>query len=157
MEAGEAVMIRGVPKRCHAGDSAIERIPVLAVIPDPVERTRLSCLFSGWAWDFQTAANLRQASGALRTNQVAVVLAEFAFPGGGWKDLLQECRRAARPPRLIVTGFAMSDAAWEEVLVLGANDALAKPYEDGEVLRAVELAWLDWELERRPQRGRAPH
>lgn len=148
-------MIQSAPKLYRAGESVDGPIPVLAVIPDPGERNRLSRLFSGWAWDFQTAANLREAARALRAGQVAVVLAEFAFPGGGWKDLLPECRRAARPPRLIVTGFAMSEAAWEEVLVLGANDALAKPYEDDDVLRAVELAWLDWELERRPRRGRA--
>ena len=50
-----------------------------------------------------------------------------------------------KSPLVIVTSPDADDHLWAEALNLGASDVLAKPFDRGEVTRALFIAVLNWQ------------
>jgi DNA-binding response OmpR family regulator len=80
----------------------------------------------------------------LRDRPIPVVIAERALPVGDWRDLFAALQLLPHHPLLIVTSRLADDHLWAEVLNLGGNDVLAKPFQAAEVQRALESAWRIW-------------
>jgi len=76
----------------------------------------------------------------LERRPVDAVLCDRELPDGDWKDLLGSAASVANPPRVIVTARFANERLWAEVLHLGGFDVLSKPFDAGEVKRAMSLA-----------------
>jgi DNA-binding response OmpR family regulator len=70
-----------------------------------------------------------------------VVVCERDLPDGSWKDVLDLTLALCNRPPVIVTSRLADECLWAEVLNLGGYDVLAKPLDEREVYRAVQLAW----------------
>ena len=74
-------------------------------------------------------------------NRIPIVLCDGE---SGWREILDEFRTFSDPPFLIVTSRLADDRLWSEALNLGAYDVLAKPFDDHEVIRVLNMAWIRW-------------
>ena len=83
------------------------------------------------------AKTLAQARAKLLKTDYEVIVAESAFPGGTWLDVLHLVRESPREARVIVTDPQADARFWAEALNLGAYDLLTQPFEEFEVQRIV--------------------
>lgn len=121
---------------------------VLAVFPAEEDRVTLSKIFAGSGWRLLATATLAEALLLLNTPCIGVVISECAFlDGHGWKDLFGVMQEMINPPPLVVADRLADERLWAEVLNLGAQDLLAKPFHTKEVTRAVSVA-CGWHNER---------
>ena len=70
-----------------------------------------------------------------------VVICERDLPDGSWKDVLAITMSLHNPPPVIVTSRLADDYLWMEVLNWGGYDVLAKPLDQCELNRSIQLAW----------------
>lgn len=124
----------------------VARSAILAVSPFPEDLAGLARIFAGFAPVVRFCSTVREALRILKTEAVAVVIAERSFPEGhSWKRLLQATEALEVPPRLIIVSRLADEHLWAEVLNLGGYDVLMKPFDFKEVLRVVSLAQDGWE------------
>ena len=122
---------------------------MLTVLCNRGEQSDIVRLLSHSNWDIHCAQSLAQAAAFLRTVTVGVVLAQFQpCAGYSWQELLEETRRLAPPPRLIVTDRLADESMWAEVLNLGAHDLVGQPFVPRDVFHVITCAWHSWESER---------
>ena len=95
-------------------------------------------------WRLNTSLTLASAMTALQGSRIPVVLCERDLLPGTWRAMLAQLMLMTCPPLLIVTSRLADEYLWAEALNLGAYDVLAKPFDKGEVVRVVSLAWLHW-------------
>ena len=91
-------------------------------------------------WSLMEARDRRHALQVLQRNRVHVVLTESDVPNWNWKKILQDLRRLAAPPQLIVASRTADDYLWAEVLNIGGFDVLPQPLEHDEVERVIAAA-----------------
>jgi len=70
-----------------------------------------------------------------------VVICERDLPDGSWKDVLAITMSLHNPPSVAVTSRLADDYLWMEVLNWGGYDVLAKPLDQCELNRSIQLAW----------------
>jgi len=104
------------------------------------ERVLLHEIFRKPGWRLFEAGDRRKALQCLERNPVQVVIADSAGHNWSWKSVLQDLRRLALPPQLLVAARQADDSLWAEVLNFGAYDLLARPLVREEVERVVESA-----------------
>jgi DNA-binding NtrC family response regulator len=105
---------------------------------------QLRTILSSSEWRVRTTGSAFGIFTLLESDISPVILSDSELPDGRWQAILASLADFSNPPRLIVfTGLA-DERLWAEVLNLGAYDLLAKPFDEDEVTRVVELAWLDW-------------
>jgi DNA-binding NtrC family response regulator len=119
-------------------------LTVLSVSPSGDDHSCLEAIIGHSRWTFLTAAGLLPASAVCEKHDVSVVVCERDLRPGTWIDLLGHIERLSHPPSLIVTSRLADERLWAEALKLGAWDVLSKPFQPGEVLRSVKLAWEHW-------------
>lgn len=73
-----------------------------------------------------------------------VIVCERRLPDGDWRNVLGLALDLPHSPAVIVTCRQADERLWAEVLNLGGYDVLAKPFEEREVGRSLELAWARW-------------
>lgn len=122
-------------------------VSVLAVSPAEEDHVLLAHIFSHSNWKFESASSCRQALQLMKQREFPIVLAAVQLADGTWKDLLAELSSRPVPPRLIVASTFADDSLWAEVLDLGGYDVLGKPFDSGEVIRVMSLAWRQWKHE----------
>jgi DNA-binding NtrC family response regulator len=96
-------------------------------------------------WRIHTVKGLDEALAFLRTSIAGVVVAPYRAQGDlSWRDLLEEARRLAPPPRVVVADRLVNESMWAEALNLGAHDVLAQPFDSREVFHVLSFAWRSW-------------
>jgi DNA-binding response OmpR family regulator len=104
------------------------------------DRPLLHDIFRTYGWTLLEACDRRHAMACLERNPVDVVLAESDLPNWNWKKILNDLRRLAQPPQLIVTSRTADDYLWSEVLNFGGYDVLPQPFDRDEVERVIAAA-----------------
>jgi DNA-binding response OmpR family regulator len=94
-------------------------------------------VFRERGWRLFEACNRKKAMSYLEQHRVQVVVADCGVPGWNWKNILQDLRRLAPAPQLVVSSRTADDCLWSEVLNLGGYDVLARPLERDELERVV--------------------
>jgi DNA-binding NtrC family response regulator len=84
------------------------------------------------------------AQALLRKHPIGVVICERDLRRGTWVDVLKVLQVVVDQPPLIVTSRFADDELWSTALNRGAYDVLAKPFDEQELNRTVNLAWLRW-------------
>ncbi len=126
---------------------AAEEVRVLAISAAEEDFVSLQHVFSHSKWRFDRVHTLAEAVAYLRENDAAVVISPCELPDGNWKTVLSELVRQPQAPRLIVYSDAANDRLWAEVLDHGGYDLVRVPFEAGEIVRVVSLAWRQWKDE----------
>jgi DNA-binding response OmpR family regulator len=130
---------------------------VLAVIPLVEDCTSLGRILNPTKWEVQFTSTFERARDALRAFSFGVVISEACLPDGlCWKDLLREVQNLPVGPPLIVVDRLADEWLWTEVLNLGGQDVLKKPFDAKEVLHAVTVACRFCENEQRMAALRKP-
>jgi DNA-binding response OmpR family regulator len=104
------------------------------------DRPLLQSVFRDLGWRLFEARDRRRAMQCLEQNSVDVVIAECDLPNWHWKKVLNDIRRLAAPPQLIVTSRTADDYLWSEVLNIGGYDVLPQPLDRDEVERVIAAA-----------------
>jgi|SwirhisoilCB1_FD_contig_31_20536261_length_584_multi_5_in_0_out_0_1 response regulator RpfG family c-di-GMP phosphodiesterase len=110
------------------------------------DRILLRELFREFGWRLFEADNRHRALDCLTRNPVHVLITESHSPHWDWRKALNDLRRMARPPQLIVTSRTADDHLWAEVLNVGGYDVLAQPLERDEVERVLSSARRHFDL-----------
>ncbi|HUL34039.1 MAG TPA: hypothetical protein VL128_09165 [Candidatus Eisenbacteria bacterium] len=115
----------------------------MSISPFEEDHARLQAIIGSvpklvMASDFSTAKAL------LESRNIFLVLCERDSNPGTWLDSLEYLQSLSNPPLLIVTSRLADERLWAEVLNLGAWDVLAKPFDDGEVLRTLQSTLLHY-------------
>jgi len=119
------------------------------------DRLVLREIFRRLDWRLFEAPDRRGAMRCLRSKPVHVVIAQTEVPDWNWKQMLQDLRRLALPPQLIITSRHADNYLWAEALNVGVYDVLLQPFERDEVERVVASARRHFNF--RPElAGRAP-
>lgn len=117
------------------------------------DRMLVHDLFRKLGWRLFEARDRRRAMDYLDRHPVQVVLADSGTSRWNWTRVLNDLRRLAHPPQLIVTSRMADDSLWAAVLNMGGYDVLARPFESDEVERVVASARRHYDL---PQRAHLP-
>ncbi|ROR03169.1 sigma-54-dependent transcriptional regulator [Desulfosoma caldarium] len=113
---------------------------ILAVDDEPKVRTLLSMLLSAHGHDVLVAENGREALDILSRDTVDLLITDIRMEGMDGLSLLQEVKeREPGCPVIFITAYATVESA-VEALRLGASDYVVKPYEEKDLLLAVERA-----------------
>lgn len=120
-------------------------VTVLSVSPLHEDHERLEQLLPGWR--IRRASTTSHAGQLLRDHSFTLLVCERDVSPASWKDLLAEVFSIPRPPLFIVTAALPDDYLWAEALNLGAYDVLSKPFERAEVIRTLNMAWLQWKYQ----------
>jgi DNA-binding NtrC family response regulator len=111
------------------------------------DRASLTSIFADSNWKLRFTRGLPQTKTALSKSPGVVISEACLSDGHCWRDLLNEIRKLADPPPLIVADRLADERLWSEVLNLGAYDLLAKPFDSREVMHAVTTACRHFENE----------
>jgi FixJ family two-component response regulator len=118
-----------------------ERIPVLAIALDERDKSSLMAFSAHRQWDLVLTASCEEALDALKNMRAAVILCDRDLPKLDWRKALEKLV-SSRPDCSIVLASSVNDEyLWEEVIHKGGYDVLAKPLQEGQTARAVNLAW----------------
>ena len=79
-----------------------------------------------------------QALEMLKRGRAAVILYDRDLPGRDWREALPLLAQAGP---VILTSRVNDQYLWEEVIRHGGYDVLAKPLQDDQIVRFVNLAW----------------
>jgi DNA-binding NtrC family response regulator len=124
-----------------ANRETAERIQVLAITPDDHDRRSLAACAVRGQWDLMIAAGFEDALGASEKSRAAVILCDRDLPGLDWRAALKELA-ASKPAFAIILISSVNDEyLWGEVIHRGGYDVLAKPLQEDQTVRAVNLAW----------------
>jgi DNA-binding response OmpR family regulator len=104
------------------------------------DRFLIEGVFRDAGWRLWKAPDRSSAIASLNRHPVHVVISEKDGPRWHWRNVLQDLRKLAHPPQLIVTSRAADDNLWAEVLNIGGYDVLPQPFNRDEVERVVAAA-----------------
>jgi len=133
----------------------VDVIQVLALLPSEGDRQSLRAIFIHSNWRLQFAGTLSESRESLKSSQLGVVITDAYLSDCGWKAVLETADRMEGQPSVIVSSRLADDRLWAEVLNLGGFDVLVMPFEQGEVLRCVVLAWHAWQDRSKVKRSRS--
>ena len=166
---------RDLDSRAHGGRTALRKkkvsqartggarnVAVLSVDPNDMDGHALERIFGESGCNARMDArcaltacpSVAAAFSQLRQEQFAIVLCNDDLTGGTWRDVWEHISLLPDPPLFIVTSRLADERLWVEALNLGAYDVLVQPFDAGEVLRVLSLAWAHWQARHGLHRGR---
>src|SRR5689334_1988586 len=93
-----------------------EPVLILHITDVEVNHFSLCSILQQPSWQLRHIRLCREARNILNSHPVSVVLSEAVLADGDWKVLLQETRRLAEPPPLVVASRVADERLWSEVL-----------------------------------------
>lgn len=112
---------------------------VLVVEDDREIRSLLQSSLSVEGFEVQTAVSLSEASALLRHKLPDIVVLDLGLPDGDGVQLVRELRKQHSTP-VIVVSARHQEAQKIELLDVGADDYLSKPFSVGELLARMRVA-----------------
>ncbi len=118
-----------------------ERIPVLAIAPDERDKSSLSLFSVRGQWDLALTGSCDEALEMLKKMRAAVILCDRDLPGLDWRHALEKLASSRPDCPIVLTSSVNDEYLWDEVIHKGGYDVLAKPLQENQTVRAVNLAW----------------
>jgi DNA-binding NtrC family response regulator len=118
-----------------------QRIPVLAIACQDLERKSLSAFSVRGQWNLVLTESCEEALEALKKMRAAVILCDRDLPGLDWRDALEKLSAARPDCPIVLTSSVNDEYLWDEVIHKGGYDVLSKPLQEDLTVRAVNLAW----------------
>jgi DNA-binding response OmpR family regulator len=110
-------------------------------------------VFREAGWRLYQARDRKRALQHLERQPVHVVVTNAHVATWPWKKALEDLRRMARRPQLVVSSRVADESLWAEALNWGAYDVLAEPFERDEVARVIASARRHFDPPARPYAG----
>ncbi len=120
------------------------RIRVLAITTDDRDKRALAACSVRGHWDLVMTGACEEALEIVKKGGAAVILYDRDLPGLDWRDALRLLADANPPCPVILTSPVNDGYLWGEVIRRGGYDVLAKPLEEDQTVRFVNLAWSLW-------------
>lgn len=118
-------------------------VTVLAVMPFKEDRAILSRILASATWRLHFASIVPEAVRQLsKCDQFPLILCEADKRVGSWMELLEHLHSVSAPSLLIVVSRCADEQLWAQTLNLGGYDVLAKPFDECEVNRTLDLACM---------------
>ena len=118
-----------------------EKIAIVAIAPEGQDKQALLAFSARGQWDLALANSCEEALDLLKDTRTAVILCDRDLPGIDWRDALQLLAGARPDCSIILTSAVNDEYLWGEVIHKGGYDVLAKPLQEEQTVRAVNLAW----------------
>jgi DNA-binding NtrC family response regulator len=118
-----------------------EKIPVLAIAPEDLERNSLSAFAVRGQWDLVLTVSCEEALEVLKKMRAAVILCDRDLPGVDWRNALEKLSASRPDCPIVLTSSVNDEYLWDEVVHTGGYDVLSKPLQEDLTVRAVNLAW----------------
>ncbi|MFZ6771259.1 response regulator [Undibacterium sp. SXout7W] len=112
---------------------------VLIVEDDKEIRALMRASLSVEGFDVQTAVSLSEATAMLNNAVPDVLLLDLGLPDGDGADLVREVRQRHSFPILVISA-RHQEAQKIQLLDVGADDYLTKPFSIGELLARIRVA-----------------
>jgi len=101
----------------------------------------LQALLSGEGFAVQSATDITQAQAALQEQPVDLILLDVNLPGGNGLEFLQEFRRQDNlTPIIVITAYGAALDVVRAAFKSGAQDYIAKPWNNDELLLVIQQA-----------------
>lgn len=128
--------LRTPPRPPHRGSSAGEPLKILVVDDEPAMVGALGALLGQAGHRIVAAYDGEEALRRFRTDAPDLVLLDLAMPGMDGATVVQRIREESETPIVIVSG-ERERTATAELLDLGADDYIRKPFRADELLARV--------------------
>ena len=114
-----------------------DRIHVLAVMPDILDRSALEGIASRAGWDLRFSPGCDDAVGSLQRHPANVIICDRDQRRYDWRDVLR--RLAAEGPGIpiIVSATETDDLFWLAVMEHGGYDVVTRPFAEGRLVKTV--------------------
>ena len=120
------------------------RIRVLAITTDDRDKRALAACSVRGHWDLVMTGACEEALEIVKNGGAAVILYDRDLPGLDWRDALR-LLADANPACPVILASPVNDGyLWGEVIRRGGYDVLAKPLQEDQTVRFVNLAWSLW-------------
>ena len=136
--------IRQIVSWWRATDETPNRIRVLAITNDDRDKRALAAFSVRNRWDLILTSACEEALEIVKKGGAAVILYDRDLPGLDWRDALRLLADATPACPVILTSPVNDGYLWGEVIRRGGYDVLAKPLEEDQTVRFVNLAWSLW-------------
>ena len=136
--------IRQIVSWWRAADETSNRIRVLAITNDDRDKRALAAFSVRNRWDLIMTGACEEALEIVKKGGAAVILYDRDLPGLDWRDALRKLAAATPACPVILTSPVNDGYLWGEVIRRGGYDVLAKPLEEDQTVRFVNLAWSLW-------------
>jgi DNA-binding NarL/FixJ family response regulator len=110
-----------------------KRVPCVYLTRSVQEAVSLQHLLAAARVRVYRAASLSEAIVMLRTVKGMVLLVDYSFPGGNWRDALRVVSRQYPESAVVVAAAVRRAAVWEQVFAAGGFEVVLKPFELQEV------------------------
>jgi len=117
---------------------------VLSVSPNDEDCASLEHILKS-GWTVIASTTVASALSVLREIPIPIVVCDCDISSVTWREMLDHIAFLPDPPLLIVTSRLADERLWAEALNLGAWDVLAKPLDEDEVKRVVNIACRHWQ------------
>ena len=131
-------------QKVQGSAEALENVAILVVSPHAEDASALRQILRHSDWNLTFSTGAAEAAEHLTARTHSVIICERDLPDGSWKNILQQTEQLANTPLLLVVSKHADENLWAEVLNLGGYDVLLKPFDRGEVVRVVNMAWRCW-------------
>ena len=112
---------------------------VLAITDSPSDRALLRRMIESAGWKIAIAEDLESALEVCKSQAIEVALYDRDLQQVDWRQAVE--RLAQQRCRVILASFVADDYLWDEVILHGGFDILAKPFREDEVLHTLRFAW----------------
>jgi DNA-binding NtrC family response regulator len=120
--------------------SGEDRIEVLAVMPDTLDRSVLEGIAARERWALRFAPGCDKGVEALRRHPAAVIICDRDQPRDDWREALLRLAAEAPGKPIIVSSTETDDRFWMEVMERGGYDVVTRPFVEGRLVGLVRRA-----------------
>lgn len=140
--------LRAVDAPCHRRPLGRERplLTVLSVSGNQQDHDALRRMIEP-SWTLRQSLSLKEARGELRNHRFAILFCDQDSMPDAWKSLHHHATPDGSPPFVVVASRLADASLWAEALNLGAWDVVAKPLDEQEVLRVLDIALTRWKAQ----------
>jgi DNA-binding NtrC family response regulator len=101
-------------------------------------------------WEMVIAQSAPEALRLLTTQAFPIVMCDRDLPGWDWRELLVKMVETSPRICFLLTSRVSDAYLWREVVMHGGYDVVARPLEEGVVVRTLRRAWYYWSMWDRP-------
>jgi DNA-binding NtrC family response regulator len=116
------------------------RLAVLAVTSSPVPGQ----IISGAGWEVIESKDCVAAREILSKRNVPVVLYDRDASEDDWRECLKSLATTQSHPCVILMSPVNDSYLWQEVILSGGYDVLARPFHEEQVVSMIRRAWIFW-------------
>lgn len=116
----------------------------MAVLPQLVEQQRFASCANGSPWKLDMVFTLDEAFLRADRDKPSVILLDRDIPNADWRTTVNRFRNLRPAPSVLLASPVADQYLWGELVTNGGYDVVIKPFQRGELKRAVASAHAFW-------------